>query len=177
MLEIKELTSLSEEILQVLPAYIEWELFGDVSKGNLKMRGVKKGYTNVGHVNLPTASSSGGSAKASLLVTTKVTWSSSSTGHSTAKVASCGSWVGETRLGLSVFANVYESSHEVLITERRHGILSLLPSCIFHNATSLCPSKSQSTTVHHANEPAIICLPLTFHSEAAIRLRIRPRRL
>jgi hypothetical protein len=50
-----------------------------------------------------------------------------------------GAGIAESRLGLSVLANVYKPSHQVLVAERCNGVLCLLPSGIFHNATALYP--------------------------------------
>lgn len=97
--------------------------------------------TNVSNVNLPAT----GAGSASWW-TTEAALESTAT-HAAVKSSARGTGVGETRLGLSVFANVYESSHQVLVAERRNGILCLLPSCIFHDATALHPSKSQSTSI------------------------------
>jgi hypothetical protein len=114
-------SSLAEEILQVLPANIVWQ---------------------VGNVDLP--ASGAGSAS---WWTTKTALESTTAAHAAVESSARGTGVGETRLGLSVFANVYESAHQVLVAERRNGILCLLPSCIFHDATALHPSKSQSTSI------------------------------
>lgn len=78
-------------------------------------------------------------------------WCSAETAATAALEAStAGAGIAETRLGLTVFANVYESSHQVLVAERRDGVLRLLPSCILHDATALHPSKSQSTSIQHS---------------------------
>lgn len=63
--------------------------------------------------------------------------------------------VAESRLGLSIFSDVYEAPHQVLVAERGDRVLGLVPGRIFHDATSLHPSKSQSTSIHHTNKPAI----------------------
>lgn len=44
-----------------------------------------------------------------------------------------GSYKIEENPNSSYLANVNESTHEVLVTERRYSILSLLPRCVFHN--------------------------------------------
>jgi hypothetical protein len=99
--------------------------------------------TNVGDVNLPaciTLSSAG--------VTAEATSKAAAAWHSAAKVSTTASGGrAEARLGLSVFANVYESAHKVLVAERCNGVLRLLPSGIFHDSTALHPSKSQSTSI------------------------------
>jgi hypothetical protein len=61
-----------------------------------------------------------------------------------------GSGIAETRFGLAVFADVYEPAHKVLVAERCHGILRLLPSCIFNYATSLYPSTILLLTIKQA---------------------------
>lgn len=98
--------------------------------------------TNVGNVDLPATS-----ARSSSWWATKTTLESATAAHAAVESSARGAGVGETRLGLSVFANVYESAHQVLVAERRNGILCLLPGCIFHDATALHPSKSQSTSI------------------------------
>lgn len=100
-----------------------------------------------------------------------------SAAHAAVKSAAGGSRVAETRLGLSIFANVYESTHKVLVAESLHGVLRLLPSCIFHDATALYPSKSQSTSILLMFKTDRHPLPLTFHSVGAIHRRREPLQL
>ena len=38
--------------------------------------------------------------------------------------------------GWTYFADVYESTHEVLVTERVDRLLGLLPRCVFHNSAT-----------------------------------------
>jgi hypothetical protein len=138
-----------------------------VSKGCIKWG------TNVGDIDLSAGTLA---ASSRMTTTTKATSESASAAaacaHSAAKVAACAAAGGaESRLGLSVFANVYESAHEVLVAERCNGVLRLLPSCIFHDATALHPSKSQSTTILLTIKTSHLPLPLTFRSAAARRLR------
>jgi hypothetical protein len=144
-------SGLAEEILEVLPAYIVGEI-GDVD------------------LSSGTASSS--------RVTAKATSVAAAWAHSAAKVtASAAAGGAESRLGLSVFANVYESAHEVLVAERCNSVLRLLPSGIFHDATALYPSKSQSTSILLTIKTSHHPLPLTFRSVAARRLRRGPLQL
>ena len=128
--------------------------------------------TNVGNVNLPATASRSASWRAA-----KATLESAAASHAAFEPSTRGAGIGETRLGLSIFANVYESTHKVLITERRHGILSLLPSCIFHDATALHPSKSQSTSILLTIKTSHQLLPLTFRSVVARHQRREPRQL
>ena len=61
--------------------------------------------TNVGDVNLPTTSAwsaSWGTTKATL---------EAAAAHAAIEASARGTGVGEARLGLSIFANVYESAH------------------------------------------------------------------
>jgi hypothetical protein len=103
--------------------------------------------TNVGNVDLPASAaaaagcSSGRSTEAAGSLETTATG-----GAAFEASARCGR-VAETRLGLSVFANVYESAHEVLVAERRNGILRLLPSGVLHDTTALHPSKSRQPPI------------------------------
>lgn len=105
--------------------------------------------TNVGDVYL--ARTTGGWAAEVAWATKLATavWAS-------AMASTRGSWIAEARLGLSIFSNVDEASHEVLIAERCDGVLSLVPSRIFHDATSLHPSKSrQPPSVSRTNHQSI----------------------
>jgi hypothetical protein len=128
--------------------------------------------TNVGNVNLPAATAGGATRRAS-----KAASEASAATHAAFEASARGTRVGEARLGLSIFADVYESTHKVLVTERRHGVLSLLPSRIFHDATALYPSKSQSTSILSTIKTSHQLLPLTFRSAEARRRRIGPRQL
>jgi hypothetical protein len=129
--------------------------------------------TNVGDIDLPAST-----LAASSRMTTEATSEAAAWAHSAAKVAAGAAAGGaESRLGLSVFANVYESAHKVLVAERCNGVLRLLPSCIFHDATALHPSKSQSTSILHTIKTSHHPLPLTFRSVAARRLRRGPLQL
>jgi hypothetical protein len=55
--------------------------------------------------------------------------------------------------GETYFANVDESAHEVLVAKGVDSVLCLVPSCVFHNSTSLltvlsvnhCPSNHTET--------------------------------
>jgi hypothetical protein len=105
--------------------------------------------TYIGHINLSATSTGRGSAKAVAHpsgASTKV----SSASHTAVEPSTRGSWIAETRLGLSVFADIDESTHKVLITERRHGILRLLPVLIFHDSTALSQRNTQSITIQHS---------------------------
>lgn len=88
--------------------------------------------------------------------TTKATLALESAAAGTAfKASARGTGIGEARLGLSIFADVYEATHKVLITERCDGVLGLLPGCIFHNATALHPKTSQPPSFSRSR-PTII---------------------
>ena len=161
--------SLTEEVLQILPANIVGQLDTVLAGSSASVNSNTRG-TNVGHVDLPATTSrctAWGTTKARL----------EPTAHAAFETSARISGSGEARLGLSIFANVYESTHKVLITERRHGILSLLPSCIFHDATALYPSKSQSTSILLTIKTSHQSLPLTFRSVAVKHRRIGPRQL
>ena len=112
----------------------------------------RKWGTNVGNINLPAASSRG-AAESALLEP-----GSTSAAHAgrAFEATTCGRGVAESRFGLSVFADVYESAHEVLVAESRNGVLRLLPSGVLHDATALHPSKSRQPPSFSRSEPAII---------------------
>ena len=161
--------SLAEQVFQILPTNIVGQLDTVLAGGSTSVNSNTRG-TNVGHVDLSAAASRGtawGTTKAPL----------EPTAHAAFETSARVTGSGEARLGLSIFANVYESTHKVLITERRHGILSLLPSCIFHDATALYPSKSQSTSILLTIKTGLQSLPLTFRSVAVKHRRIGPRQL
>jgi hypothetical protein len=99
--------------------------------------------TNVGHIDLATAAT-GRTTVASHSRTSTVASSSS---HTAVKTSARGTRVAEARLGLSILADIDESAHQVLITERRYGVLRLLPRCILNNATALSQRNTQSITV------------------------------
>jgi hypothetical protein len=67
--------------------------------------------------------------------------------------------IAESRLGLPVFANVDESSHQVLVAERGDGILSLLPSRVFNDTTSLFPILVNLRPTHKREQPKFFGLP------------------
>jgi hypothetical protein len=128
--------------------------------------------TNVGDINLSSCTCASGSS-----VTTEAAVAAAAAGHSTAKVTTTAAGGTESRLGLSVFANVYESAHKVLVAERCNSVLRLLPGGIFHDATALHPSKSQSTSILLTIKTSHHPLPLTFRSAAATRLQRVPLQL
>jgi hypothetical protein len=116
----------------------------------------RKRGTNVGNINLPAASATstrGAAAKSTLLES-----GSASAAHAgrAFEATACGRGVAEPRLGLSVFADVYESAHEVLVAESRYGVLRLLPSGVLHDTTALHPSKSRQPPSFSRSKPAII---------------------
>ncbi len=159
-------SSLTEEVLQVLPADVVRKLDDWVSTSCRSKQGEYKKGTNIGDVDLSscTTSSSRVAAEATSKTAARV--------HSAAKVTASGAARGaESRLGLSVFANVYESAHEVLVAERCNSVLRLLPGGIFHDTTALHPSKSQSTSILLTIKTSHHPLPLTFRSAVARRLR------
>jgi hypothetical protein len=133
----------------------------------------KKRATNVGNIDLPATSTTTAARKAALGTAEWLLESLTSTAHAGGafEASACGCRVAEARFGLSVFANVNEASHEVLVAERRNGVLSLLPSRILHDATALHPSKSQSTSILLTIKTSHQSLPLTFRSAGVVRLR------
>jgi hypothetical protein len=164
-------SGLAEEVLEVLPSYVIGKLDGRVSTGCRRKHWEYKRGTNIGDVDLSsgTASSSWAAEATSI---------AAASAHSAAKVsASAAAGGAESRLGLSVFANVYESAHKVLVAERCNSVLRLLPGGIFHDATALHPSKSQSTSILLTIKTSHHPLPLTFRSAAATRLQRVPLQL
>lgn len=131
--------------------------------------------TNIGNIDLPATSTTSGAPKTA--AGSEMASSTRATAHATLEASARVTGSAEARLGLSVFANVNKSTHQVLVAERRHGGLSLLPSGIFHDATALHPSKSQSTSILLTIKTSHHPLPLTFHSAVARRLRKGPLRL
>ena len=49
---------------------------------------------------------------------------------------------------MAYFANVDKSTHQILVTEGVHGLLSLISCCVFHN-----PEDDQSRTVGKVGSP------------------------
>lgn len=140
-------SSLPEKVLQVLPTYI----VGELERISSMFQSRCSQGTHVCDIDLAAAATLWRSAKVALMST--AVWCSAVT-SSALEVSTSGAGIAESRLGLTVFANVYETSHQVLVAERRHGVLRLLPSCIFHDATALYPSKSQSTSIQRTSQPS-----------------------
>ena len=161
--------SLTEEVLQILPTNIVGQLGTVLAESSASVNSNIRG-TNVGHVDLSAATSrctAWGTTKAPL----------EPTAHAAFETSARGAGSGEARLGLSIFANVYESAHKVLVAERCNSVLRLLPGGIFHDATALHPSKSQSTSILLTIKTSHHPLPLTFRSAAATRLQRVPLQL
>ena len=161
--------SLTEEVLQILPTNIVGQLGTVLAESSASVNSNIRG-TNVGHVDLSAATSrctAWGTTKAPL----------EPTAHAAFETSARGAGSGEARLGLSIFANVYESAHKVLVAERCNSVLRLLPGGIFHDATALHPSKSQSTSILLTIKTSHHPLPLTFRSAAVKHRRIGPRQL
>ena len=96
--------SLTKEILQILPADVVGQLKSILAKNPVSVTSNVWG-TNVGNIDLPATSS-----RTTAWGSTKATLESAAT-HAAIETSARGTGIGETRLGLSVFANVYESTH------------------------------------------------------------------
>ena len=145
------LTSLTEQVLQILPSYGVGKL--QVSVNTMRttslQRKVWRDATNVGDIDLTATATCTHAATISPAETAACRWPSLITA-----TASCW-WTRESRFGLTVLiqqirisatalhhidgtvaylSNVNKSTHEVLIAESVDGLLSLLPRGIFYNA-------------------------------------------
>lgn len=119
--------------------------------------------TNIGDINLTTRSSTSTAGASSTGTRVSLLPSKARFGFAVLqfdpeisfKISTSGSG------GSNYLANVNEASHEVLVAERIHCMLSLLPRCIFHNPMrhALGTIPGDGKIKHAGNSPAALQIP------------------